>query len=121
MRGNERGRDRRKELTAQYKQTRPEAGVYCIRCAANGRSLVGSAANLAAIRNKLAFAASTGMTSALDHRLWPDVRRYGIDAFSFEVLEVLDTSPEMTAAEVARDLAALEDLRRERMDAALLY
>jgi hypothetical protein len=38
-----------------------------------------------------------------------------------EVLEVLETKPEMTPAEIRDDLATLEALWREKLDPALLY
>jgi hypothetical protein len=61
------------------------------------------------------------MVGVLDLRLRDDVRAFGIDVFSLEVLETLDTKPEMTAEEIAQDLATLEELWREKFDPALLY
>lgn len=87
----------------------------------NNKALLGSTSNLASIRNKLEFAKSTNSPGALDHRLREDIRQFGIDAFSLEVLEVLDSKPEMTTAEIREDLATLEDLWREKLDHALLY
>lgn len=113
---------RRKTLQAHYKKAHPpEAGVYRIVNRTNGKALLGSTPNLAGIRNKLEFARSTSMPGVLDLRLRDDVRLYGIDAFSLETLEILDTEREMTPEEIRRDLATLEELWRERFDAALLY
>jgi hypothetical protein len=112
---------RRKELRAQYKQSHPEAGVYRIINRENNKVLLGSSPNLASVRNRVAFAKSTNSPGALDQRLREDIRRFGIDAFSLEILEVLDTKPEMTPAEIRDDLAVLEELWRERQDHALLY
>lgn len=112
---------RRKELAADYKRTRTEAGVYQVRNTASGRMLLGASMNLPAMRNRLAFARSTGSASALDPRLKADATQYGIAAFEFEVLEVLEAALEATTAEVRRDLDALETLWRERLDPALLY
>jgi len=112
---------RRKELRAQYKQTHPEAGVYRILNSRNNKALLGSTPNLASIRNRLEFAKSTNMPGALDLRLSKDIRQFGIDAFSLEVLEVLETRPEMTQAEIREDLATLEELWREKLDPSLLY
>ncbi len=114
-------KSRRKELLAEYKRTHPEAGVYRIVNRQNGRALLGASPNLASVRNKLAFAQSQNMPSALDHRLQQDIREFGIDAFSLEVLEVLETRPEMTPAQVREDLAALEALWREQLGPAFLY
>ena len=112
---------RRKELLAQYKQSRPEAGVYRIVNTHNNKVLLGSTPNLASIRNKLEFAKSTRMPVVLDHRLGNDIRQYGIDAFALEVLEVLEAKPETTSAEILRELATLEALWREKLDPSLLY
>jgi hypothetical protein len=114
-------RARRRELRAHYENTRPEAGVYLIRNSRNGRALLGSTPNLASLRNKLAFARETDSPGALDLRLRGDIREFGIDAFSIEVLDVLDTTPEMTSAEVRDDLTTLEKLWREKLDPATLY
>ncbi len=110
-----------KELQANYKQTRPEAGVYRIVNRKNNRALLGSTPDLTSIRNKLAFFKTTNSPGVLDYRLRDDVRAFGIDAFSLEVLEVFDTEAEMTREETLRDLATLEDLWRENLDPALLY
>lgn len=114
-------RTRRKELVAQYKQIPREAGVYRILNRANNKALLGSTPDLGGIHNKMAFAQTTGMAGVLDLRLRDDVRAFGIGAFSLEVLAVLEITPEMTAAEITQDLAALEDLWREKFDPALLY
>ncbi len=111
----------RKALRAQYKQTHPEAGVYRIVNGATGKALLGSTANLPALRNKLAFAHSVNSPGALDGRLQQDIRTFGLAVFTLEVLEVLDTPPELTGAAIAADLATLEALWRERFDAAELY
>jgi hypothetical protein len=114
-------RERRRELRTQYKQNHPEAGVYRIVNTVNGKSLVGSAANLASMHSKMAFARSVNMPGALDYRLRDDIREFGIDAFSLEILEVLEIEPAMTATEIREDLATLEALWREKFDPALLY
>lgn len=95
--------------------------MYLIRNSRNNRILLDSTPNLASIRNRLEFAKSTNSIGALDHRLRKDVHQFGIDAFSLEVLEVLDTRPEMTTAEIREDLTTLEALWREKLDSALLY
>jgi hypothetical protein len=95
---------------AQYKQTQPEAGVYRIVNSRNNKTLLDSTPNLASIRNRLEFAKSTNSPGPLDHRLQKDIRGFGVDAFSLEVLKVLETKPEMTSAEIRDNLATLEAL-----------
>jgi hypothetical protein len=112
---------RRKELTASYRQARPEAGVYLIRNNRTGRVLLGSTTNLASLRNKLEFARSTGSPGTLDLRLGRDIREFGLEAFSLEVVDVLEMRPGMTDADIASDLATLEGLWRDKLDPSLLY
>lgn len=114
-------KSRRSELRDQYKETHTEAGVYRIVNRETGRTLLGSSPNLPSIRSKIAFARSTGSAGVFDHRLRADVARYGIDAFDLEVLEVLETTPEMTRADILRDLATLEAMWREEQDPEALY
>lgn len=112
---------RRKQLLADYKQTPPEAGVYRITNTRTGRVLIGSAVNLAGMRNKFEFAHSANMPGALDHRLAKDLRQYGLDAFSFQVIETLAVKAEMTPAELREELGALEELWREQLPPELSY
>ena len=114
-------RERRRELREEFERIRPEAGVYLIRNGKSGRALLGSTRNLAALRNRVDFARRTGMHSALDLRLREETARDGIDAFSLEVLEILEVTPEMTETQMLADLGALEELWRERLDPETLY
>jgi hypothetical protein len=115
-------KSRRREILQHYKHTMAEAGVYRIVNSKNGRALLGSTPNLQGIRNKLKFAQSTSMPGALDHRLRQDISQYGIDVFSMEVLEILETTPEMTPQDIRDDLDILEKLWREKLEGTtLLY
>ena len=112
---------RRKALSQQFQKAMPEAGAYRILNRRTGRLLLGSTVNLAGLRNRFEFARSTDSATALDQRLAEDIRSLGFDSFAFEVLDLLETSPEMTATQVAADLAILETLWREKTDPSLLY
>jgi len=114
-------RARRRELQDRYRQSGPEAGVYRIVNRRTGKVLLGSSINLASVRAKLDFARSTGLISALDHRLHADARALGPDAFAFETLDRLEPGPDQTGAQIREDLAALEALWRERQDPVSLY
>ncbi len=114
-------RNRRKELTSEYKQSRREAGVYRIVNTTTGKALLGSSLNLDSVRNKMAFARQTNSPGTLGYQLKADVQQMGIDAFQLEVLEVLDVKPEMSDAQVQADLQTLEQLWRERYAAEDLY
>jgi hypothetical protein len=112
---------RRKELLSEYKRNHPEAGVHRIVNTRTGKVLLGSSPNLPSVRSKLAFAQSTNSPGVFGHRLREDIRAFGIEAFELEVLDVLETKPEMTPAQIRQELATLEALWREKQDPALLY
>src|SRR5262249_56116247 len=90
------GMDRagRRELEEQYRQSGPEAGVYRIVNRRTGKVLLGSSTNLASVRAKLDFARSTGLISALDHRLHADARALGPNAIDFELIDRPESGPE---------------------------
>jgi hypothetical protein len=114
-------RGRRKEFVSHYKENPPEAGVYRVVNARTGKALIGSTTNLESIFAKLRFARITGSGSALDMRLKDDVRKYGIDAFDVEVIEVLERRPEMSDTQIRDELKLLEALCREQYDENALY
>lgn len=105
---------RRRELRDEHRQRQPVAAVYSLRVA-DGEPIVRSTTDLDALRNRLAFARSTGTTSALDLRLRRDIERLGLDALEMEVLDTLDADPAGTPESLTADLAALETLWRERL------
>jgi hypothetical protein len=112
---------RRKELLAEYKESRPGAGVYRILNTKTHRNLLGATPDLRAMQNRFDFAKSMKSASGLDGRLAADIREYGIDAFSFEVLETLDVEPTASRTEVRKDLATLVTLWREKLGPDSLY
>lgn len=116
-----RDRARRRELTTEYRQNPPQAGVYRFVNRLTGKVLLGSAVNLASVQSKVDFARATKSTGGLDHRLEKEIREHGIDVFTLEILDTLEITPEMSQAEVRAELATLEALWRERQDPALLY
>ena len=61
------------------------------------------------------------MLGALDDRLHSDIRQFGLDAFSLEVLEVVEATADMTPADIQAELSTLEGLWREQQDPRLLY
>lgn len=112
---------RRKEFKQQYRENPPEAGVYRIVNAATGKALLGSSENLSAAGNRLAFAKSTRSLSALDPRLRRELGEQGVDALSFEVLDVLDRDARSTGKDIAQELATLQALWREKLGPDSLY
>lgn len=111
--------DRRREISKQYRERRLRGGVYTITNTANGRYLIGHAADLASVRNRFQFALTTGAT--VDPRLREDWQAMGPAAFTFDVLEELEQQPGQTQAEFMDDLAALEILLRAGLNPSKEY
>lgn len=107
----------RRDLKAEYKDTRPDAGVYRILNSADGKSVVGSSSNLRSVQNRLEFARSTNSVGALDPKMKAVVQQFGFAALSFEVLEQLDLPAETSPSAIRDDLATLEQLWREKLSA----
>ncbi|MEO8540117.1 MAG: GIY-YIG nuclease family protein [bacterium] len=105
----------RRELKAEYRESRPEAGVYRIVNTTTGRGFLASTSNLKSAQNRLEFARSTNSPGALDLRLKAAITEAGIASFEFEVLERLDVASDTPARKVAEDLATLEQLWREKL------
>ena len=84
----------------------------------SGSYIVGTALNLANARNRLEFAQSVNTPAVLDPRLNKEVAEFGIQAFTFEVLEVVPCRHDMTRDELLGELATLKDLWVEKLASA---
>ena len=104
---------RRSELKRAYKEKPPAMGVFAVRNLPEGKVLVGSSLNLPGALNRLRFE-----LMHLGHRKFPalqeDWNRLGADAFSFEVLDVLEP-PEEPGTDLGEELRILEALWMERL------
>jgi hypothetical protein len=78
--------DRRAALKRLAREAKPEAGVYQIRNLRNGMILVESTLNLKTMNGARMFLARGEHPNA---RIKADVAALGMDAFVFEILEVL--------------------------------
>lgn len=106
-------RKSRRELIREYKQTPRPMGVYAIRNASSGRTLVGSSTDLPSILNRHRAQLRIGAHPNRD--LQQDWNALGADAFAFEIIDRLEPRDE-PGYEPADDLRALEQLWLERLD-----
>ncbi len=99
----------RAELKRRARETRTQAGVYQVRNLRDGRVLVAGTLNLKTINGARMTLAHGGHRNTA---LQADVAAHGLDAFAFEVLEVLEEPEEGLL--YRRD--ALEQLEAEWLD-----
>lgn len=111
--------DKRRQLSAEYKERTKVGGVFRIVNDKNGRFVLLSAPDLAAARNRHEF--SVNMNSCVLHKLRADWQEHGARAFRFETLEELSKAADQSDGDFADDLRALEQLWREKLGAADEY
>ena len=104
-------RKSRKELTAEYKQRKPEAGVFQIRNRSNGKIFIGSTTTLETIWNSQRFrlAANSHPNPALQTE-W---NAMGPDPFEFSVLHLLE--PRDDTSDIRAELKTLEQLTLDEL------
>ena len=78
----------KKEAIRQYKERKPQRGIFAVRCAGTELVWVGASLNLDATRNSLWFRLRLG--GQQDPELLRAWQAHGEGAFTLEVLETLD-------------------------------
>ena len=104
---------KKKELIAGYKERKISGGVYMITNTKTGMRLLAAETNLEGSKNKFDFCIKTNLCSY--PKLQEEWKRYGAQAFTFEVLEELKKDETQTDREFAQDIGALFELWQERL------
>ena len=102
----------RKAIKQAYKQARHAMGIFRVRNLVNGRSFVGSTANLPAMLNRQRAQLSMGRHP--NRALQKDWDELGPDAFEFDVVDELIPRDQPNYDPTA-DLQALEELWLDRL------
>lgn len=105
-------KQKRNELKRTYLQTLRPAGVVAIRCQKNGKVLFVSSLNLNGLLDRHEFELRLG--SHRNKELQKDYNAYGVENFTFEILEQLETKDDPTY-DYSNDLTALEELWQEEL------
>lgn len=108
--------ERRKELIQEYKNRKPNMGVYQIRNKINGKIQILSSLNLDGAFNRFQFELKMGLNMGpWEKELKADLARYGPENFVFEVLDKLKPVEEPDY-DYREDLKALEELWLEKLE-----
>ncbi|KYF74091.1 GIY-YIG nuclease family protein [Sorangium cellulosum] len=105
--------DSRADLKRQYKETKPEAGIFQVKNTANGKVFLGSSTNLHGPLNKHRFMLKIGHHD--NKQLQKDWDTLGPDAFEFELLEVVQVKDEPTFS-LDDELTLLEQIWLEKLE-----
>ncbi len=100
-----------KRLKREFKEAPKEAGIFRITNTANGKVYLGSSLNLHGPLNKHRFMLKMG--SHINRALQADFARFGAEAFTFEIVEVVKRTDD-PGFDAEDELALLEEIWIER-------
>lgn len=107
--------DRRKELKQQYKQTRPEMGIFIIRNNVNNKCYIQGTQDLRGVMNG-ARVRLLG-NSHVFKELQKDWNELGAESFIFEILEKLGYDKDESKTDYTEELKLLEMIWEEKLAA----
>jgi hypothetical protein len=106
----------RKELKQRYEQRKIVGGVYLIKNTRGGKMLLEATTDIRGSKNRFDFSQKTG--SCVDMRIQSDWKKWGADAFVFEVLEEYEKGDSQTMNEFQSDISVLKALWDEKLSMA---
>jgi hypothetical protein len=109
-------RDRKRALTAAYKERKPRPGVFAVRCVADGQTWVGASRELANRQNGIWFALRLG--TSLNKGMQQAWRGHGEAAFTYEELQVIGAE-DLSAWSLDQALKAAAADWREQLGAGI--
>jgi len=105
--------DRKKELKLQYKLTKPDMGIFIIRCNLNHRCYLQTANDLRAVINGAKARLRGGGHPYRE--LQKDWTELGGENFSIEILEQLSYDADESKTDYSEDLALLQMIWEEKL------
>ena len=106
--------DRKKELQEQYKQMKPEMGLFIVRSIIDKRCLIESTNNIKGTMNSILFQLKFGIyiPAREFQKVW---KEQGENNFVVEVLEVLPYDKDETKQDYKEELALLQMIWEEKL------
>ncbi len=105
--------DRKKELKEQYKQMKPDMGIFVIRSNSNNKCYIEGTQDLKSKINRTKFQLEFG--SFANKELQKEWKEYGGPSFTIEVLENLKYDKDESKTDYSEDLALLQMIWEEKL------
>lgn len=105
--------DRRKELKEQYKNMKPEMGIFIIKAKFNDKCLIESSKDLKSTINGSKFRLKS--SNHLNNSLQQDWIKYGEESFNVEILENLQYDKDESKMDYSEELEILKLIWIERL------
>ena len=103
----------KKELKEQYKQMKPDMGVFVFTCFPTGKSYLGFGQNVKADINSISFRLNIGCYNKNSH-LQNDWKTHGEKNFEVKIVELLPYDRDETKKDYTDDLRLLREFCAER-------
>ncbi len=105
--------DRKKQLKEQYKQMKPQMGIFMIRCKCNNKYYVRATQNLKGVMNSTKFQLNAnGYPNGELQKEWTE---YGTDNFEMEILETLQYDKDESKTDYSEELDILKIVWDEKL------
>jgi ABC-type uncharacterized transport system fused permease/ATPase subunit len=105
----------KKELKEQYRQSRPDMGVFAYRCLPTGKVYIGFGQNVKAEINSTTFKLNFGNYNT-NSNLQNNWKEYGENNFEIAVLELLEYDRDESKTDYTQDLRVLREFCSEKFD-----
>jgi hypothetical protein len=109
----------RKELINEYKNRKQIGGICKITNIKTGKIFLFVAQDITAAKNRFEF--SKKMNSCVNIKLQSDWNKYGIDSFTFEILEELEKNVDQNTKEFLEDLNELLEIYIQKLSDKDMY
>lgn len=106
-------KNRKKELTEQYKRTKPQMGIFIIRSKTTNKCYLQTTQNLRGVMNGAEVRLNAGMHP--NRELQKEWREFGPDNFTIEILENLEYGEDETKTDYTEELDVLQMIWEERL------
>lgn len=105
---------RRKELIEQFKQMKPDMGIFWIRSKQSNKFFLETSQNLKGKMNSIRFQLDAGAHP--NQELQSEWKKLGEDHFHFEILETLKYDKDETKTDYSEELAILKLMWEEKLN-----